>query len=168
MIYDAIERTITIVDANFTTDLQALVAAKGVTGVYTDVKVYGRRRAQQFWELMEKDGVDAGIGIYPQQFDTPAEFVMRRHSRHQIVIEYYAVGKDPDALAVQMELAAEAILRSIDRLIVAGGSSGIIAVGEEDGDIIGEWVGASWNDELRLTEDNLQIRFVCIARDELT
>lgn len=171
MTYDVIERINTIFAANFASDMSALVTAKGLTGQGIDetVVVYPRRRGQQFVTKMAEDNVTAGIGCHARGFVSNAKFSGRRHTTHRVAVEYWALNTSAVALALQLELAGEAVLSCIDRLLASGGSTGIIGVGEEDQEgITGTWGGLSWNeDQTDYFSDFLEVVFTCVSRDEL-
>lgn len=128
MLYDAVEQVYTVVLANFTTDLGALATAKGVS-VTATVGVIKRQTA----ETMVALGADLpAIGVYTVAGSTQAKDQGKRDTLTTMVLDYYAEGTDPANLAKQAELAAEALLRSIDRLwpaLEGGGGNAVGSVG---------------------------------------
>lgn len=125
MIYDAIEAVYTTVNANFNTDLAALVSAKGLSGLTTSATLFKRQRAETFVELgAAANGQLPAIGIYGTAVTTEAKWQGKRDPECTVVLDYYARGTDPVKLAQQTELAAEALLLSIDKVYptAAGGA----------------------------------------------
>ena len=121
MIYDAIEAVATIVTANFFTDMAALISAKGLTGLTTTAAIEKRQRAELYVAL---GAALPAIGIYGLMATTQAKWQGKRDASCTLGLDYYATGTDPIKLAQQTELAAEALLRSIDRIwpTAAGGA----------------------------------------------
>ena len=138
-----VERALVIAQTNFQTDLETLVAAKGLafrretteTDVNTHVVIYDRLQAEIF--LDQRDPDLPGLGIYGLQNRTQARWQGRRDNDVTVVLDYAAIGTDPVLLAKQVELAAEACLLLIDRLPEgAPQATGSIGAGEEDRAII--------------------------------
>lgn len=127
MIYDAIEAAYTVVNANFATDYAALAATKGVA-IVTPVGIIKRQKADIFVPL---GATLPAIGIYGVSGTTQVKDQGKRDTICALAFDFYDRGTDPVALAKQAELAAEALLQSIDRMwpTAAGGA------GEGDGSI---------------------------------
>jgi hypothetical protein len=120
MIYDAVETVYAVVNANFATDYAALAAAKGVT-VVTPVGIIKRQKADIFVPL---GATLPAIGIYGLSATTQVKDQAKRDVFCTMAFDFYDRGTDPVALAKQTELAAEALLLSIDRMwpTAAGGA----------------------------------------------
>lgn len=131
MIYDAVEHAITTAKANFSADLSALASAKNESGVISDVTVHGRLDATEFHS--EVDRLAPGLGIYGNGASTQAKHPDIRESVVTLFFDYYAIGADATDLGKQVELAAEAILQTVDAM--TGGSAGIINAGGADGSV---------------------------------
>lgn len=112
MIYDAIEGAYTVVLTNFATDLAALATAKGVT-ITTTASIVKRQKAETFGTYQI---ALPAVGVYGKKVVTQGKSNGYRDNLSTVVFDYYAVGPDPVILAKQAELAAEALLKSIDRL----------------------------------------------------
>jgi hypothetical protein len=122
MLYDAIETVYAVVLANFATDLAALASAKGVT-ITTTADIIKRQRAETF-VAFGKGVTSPAIGIFSIRGLTQAKWQTQRDTDCTVVCDYYARSADPSALAIQAELAAEALLKSMDRIwpTAAGGA----------------------------------------------
>jgi len=133
MIFDAIEQLYTIAAANFSADLATLAAAKSVT-VVTTCNFVKRQDADLFVSLQL---ALPACGIYAdpaRDTRTQAKDQTKRDNDVALVLDYYATDTDPVKLGKQVELAAEALLQSIDRVAVAG-LGGIYGAGETPGSI---------------------------------
>lgn len=139
MIFDAVERAYLVLGIGttnkFTTDLAALIAAKGVAGLDSTISVYKRERAETFIAL---GGSLPGLGVYGTHVDTQARVggvagVGWRDNVSLVTYDYYCVytaGADaPVKAAKQAELAAEALLKCIDAMVDTPGD-GVFGAGE--------------------------------------
>ena len=126
MIYDALERLVTVVRDNFETDLEGLRDEKELT-ITTSAVVYPGLSADEF-----ADKTLPGIGIYALGGLTQAKFQQLRDTVVTHVLDYFDEGDDVEALDHQVTLAAEALLKSIDRMSEGGT---VIGAGEEAGNI---------------------------------
>lgn len=160
MFYDAIERSYTVIDANFATDMAAIVTAKSETVVATTATVYKRRIGSG---LAEDD--TTAIAIYAITSTTDSKRQGRRDGRINMVWEYWCYGTDPDVVSITVELAIEALLMSIDKLI--GGDS-VMGAGEREGSVIVDPSNLAKLDGSDLYEDFCRIRFPIVDRDEVT
>ena len=128
MLFDAVEQVYVVVLANFTTDLGALATAKGVS-VTATAGIIKRQTAPTFLGL----GADLpAIGVYATDGVTQAKDQGKRDTLTTMVLDYYAEGTDPANLAKQAELAAEALLQSVDRLwpgLEGGGGNAVGSIG---------------------------------------
>lgn len=116
MIFDQVEQLYTVVNTNFATDLGALATAKGVT-INTGATFVKRQNADVFFAL----GVTLpACGIYVTRASTKAKQQGIRDTTGTAVFDYYAEDADPVKVAKQAELAAEALLMSVDRMATAG------------------------------------------------
>lgn len=134
MIFDAIEQLYTALNANFATDMAALVTDKGLTGITTTATIIKRQTAEV---IIAKRATQPTIGIVPARFTTQAKDQAKRDSKNWLEVVYVATGSDPAAIGKQVELALESILRSIDRLAGQGGGVFGAAVQEDsiEGDV---------------------------------
>lgn len=118
MIYDAIEAVYTVVLANFATDMAALVAAKSVADVNAKINVVKRQPAETY---VDRGLALPAVGVYGLRIATQAKNQGARDNVSTVVLDYYAEGADPVVLAKQVELAAEALLVSVDKVTPSGG-----------------------------------------------
>lgn len=132
MIYDAAEKAYEVATTNFTADFIALIAAKGLggLGLTTAATLIKRQDAETFIGL---NAALPAIGVIGRRAHTQAKDQSKRDNVSEIVYDYFAVGPEPSTIAKQAELAAEALLRSIDRLWASG--SGVFGAGELPGSI---------------------------------
>lgn len=114
--YDAVERAVAVLTANFDADMAAIVTDRAVAVTAQVATVYKRREWSVFAELSTFSQAAPGIGVYATEATTNAKRQNERDWTVSVVAEYYARGPDPAKLAVQAELAVEAILRSVDRM----------------------------------------------------
>lgn len=127
MIHDQVERCYTIADANFATDFEALITAKGLggEGFTTTATIVKRQTAETFVNL----GITLpAVGVYARPAETGAKSQGRRQTRGLMVYDYYCEDDDPSKACRQRDLAAEASLKLVDR--IAGGSDGVYGAGE--------------------------------------
>lgn len=127
MIYDAIERAYAVALANFSADLTALAAAKGIT--VTTTCAFQKRQSVE--RALDFNAAKPFCCITGRRATTMGRVSGRRDSLSTVVFDYYAEGTDPVRLAKQVQLAAEALLRSADRC--PGDGSSVFGVGEEMG-----------------------------------
>lgn len=125
MIFDAVETAAAVLAANFSTDFTALASAKGVADLASPPQFVMRQKAEMFTTL---GIILPAIGIYVPHATTGAKWQTTRASVHRCVFDWYARGTTPDLLAKQTELAAEVMLKTIDRL--AGYAAGVEGAGE--------------------------------------
>jgi len=133
VIYDPLEKLFDALDANFATDMAALVTAKGLTGITTTATIIKRQTAEV---IIAKRATQPTIGFYPTTFRTNAKDQVKRDTRCIVEVVYVATGADPAAIGKQVELALESILRSVDRL--AGSGAGVFGAAVEDKSIDGD------------------------------
>lgn len=127
MVFDAIEAAYTIVLANFATDMATLATAKAVT-CETQANIIKRQSAEIYVYLR---AALPAIGIWALRVATQAKGQNGRDNETTLVLDYYATGYDPRVVAVQVELAAEALMISVDKL--TPGSGGVFGAGELPG-----------------------------------
>lgn len=178
MFFDAIERTLAVVTANFATDLAALVALKVTDSFLTqeqaddiqqDATIFERLDAGTFSSHLDEEGKGvrhAGIGVYAGPLTTQAKWQGRRDSRATVIVDYYAVHPDPVTLAKQSELAAEAIVMSIDKIpeaVPAG--SGILGAAELKDEIRVDPLGLSRAKGADFYEDRVIVTFPILEQD---
>jgi hypothetical protein len=125
VIHDVAEQVYATTEANFATDHAALLTAKGVTGFTPTVLIVKRLAAETFIAL----GVALpALGIRVVRAVTQAKDQGKRDSLDTVVWDLYAEHTDPVVLAKWVELGAEAVLLTIDRLWSAAG--GLFGAGE--------------------------------------
>lgn len=130
MIYDQVEQAFAIANANFATDMAALVAAKSIVGLTTTATFIKRQDAEIAKAL---NATPPFVGVVALRAATQAKDQGKRDTLGQLAYDYYASGADPLKVAKQAELAVEALLQSVDRL--AGSGSGVFGAGELSGSI---------------------------------
>lgn len=136
VIFDTIEAVGPVLVANYTTELAALAAAKGVAvlptvgGIDTALTLYLGEAAEDFAPI-EQNALP-GLGV---DWDYALTHAKRnagiRDHVHQLVADYFARGVDSVALKKQMRLAAEELLHRIDQIAATAGS-GVYGAGESD------------------------------------
>lgn len=135
MLYDAIEQAFAVIDANFDADFAALITQKslGGLGLTTTAMKIKRQTAEIF---VAKRASKPTIGVYGIRASTRAKDQGKRDSRNVIAVDYFATGIEADGAKVQkqVELAAEALLKSVDRL-VGGTGGGVFGAAVQDDDI---------------------------------
>ena len=176
-IYDAVERTLEVVKANFDTDMAALVAAKVTAGRLSQEQadamdqkatIYERLAAEEFATHPDEEGPDQeklpGIGIYAGPMTTQARWQGRRDARAVVVLDYYAMGLDPVVLGKQTELAQETLLRSIDRIPEAA-PAGELGAAELRDEIAVMIAGSSRERGLDYYQDRVTLTFPILEQD---
>jgi len=131
--YDVSEGLGTLAAAYFTTDFDALIAAKGVggLGLVTAVTIYPRQPAVVFGG---QEHALPGLGCYAREARTQAKSQQERDSRMEAHYEYLCRGPIAATVRAQAELAAEVILMLVDRFAsIAGGIEG---GGQEPGSVV--------------------------------
>lgn len=156
--YDAIERVAAVITANFDADFDDVLAAHALTEAAVISKtaaVHPRREWVVFSENPAFGPATPGVGVYPLRFSTNARRQDERLWRVTVGLDYYARGPDPAKLALQAELAAEVLLRSIDRCHEGLAGTRVLDAGMEDGSVTGERsrtadlpAGDDWYEEL--------------------
>lgn len=162
---------------NFDTDMAALVAAKVTAGRLDSIQadamdqtatVYERLAAEEFAAHPDEDGPDQeklpGIGVYAGPLTTQARWQGRRDARAVVVLDYFATGSDPVVLGKQVELAAEALLRSIDRIPEAA-PAGELGAAELKDEIAVVIAGSSRERGLDYYQDRVTLTFPILEQD---
>ena len=173
-IFDAVERTLSIVKANFDADMAALVATK-VTALSLSqadadamdqgATIYERLDGSEFSAHADDDeGGLPGIGVYPGPVTTQAKWQQRRAAKVTIVLDYVAIGADPVILGKQSELAVEALWKSIDRIPEAA-PAGELGAGELEDSITSVPIGSSRVEGQDFYEDRWTITFPILEED---
>jgi hypothetical protein len=162
MIYDAVERAYAVVNTNFATDLAAIIADKGVAGLTATASIVKRQRAETYLAL----GLTLpGLGVWSRGTVTQAKVGSGwRDNVSTIVLDYYCVDVDPVKAAKQAELAAEALLRSIDR--IPGSGDGAYGAGELRGSVVVEMSDGFLQDGNARWFRRAQVSFPLTERDE--
>lgn len=162
MIYDAVEKAYAVVAANFAADMAALVAAKGETVDATTATLEKRQRAEKYIEL---GAAKPTIGIWSRGALTQAKVGTGwRDNVTSIVLDYYCSGTNPSVVAKQAELAAEALLQSVDRLPNSG--AGVYGSGELRGSVTVELTDGYLKDGAAKWYRRAQVTFPLTDRDE--
>lgn len=119
MLYHATKRVGEVLAANFDADMAAIVTGSGEAGLWTQAQVESFRTG----ENMRKEitaAAQAVIGVFAIQalaeIAKPGGANVERQSTNTVVAEYVTVGADHAKVTKQTMFAAEAMLRSIDRI----------------------------------------------------
>lgn len=161
MFLEATDRALAILEANFSTDIEALAVAKSVLGIDAEVTVYDRQPVAVVASL--KDSAFPALGVYTAGGTAQSRRQDERLGTVTVVVEYYARRPDqPTLLGKQTELAVEAILRSLDRMAGAGG---VVLAGDPEHSVIVEIFGLSRVEGLKTYEDGARVRFPVVAQD---
>lgn len=163
MIFDAVKRAHEILAANFAADLNALITAKSLTGAVSATTVFDRLGSDSF--AADVTFTTAGLGVYwGGQAQTQARHQDLRESVVWVEAEYYARGDDPAVLAKQAELAAEAVLRSVDRM---GGDGSVLGAAEQRNSVTIQGPRLAYlKDGEKSYEDQVIVRFPMIDEDQ--
>jgi hypothetical protein len=161
MIYDQVEVIAQVVDANYAADMAALVAAKSLTGITTTATVIKRQSAETFRRL---GAPLPAIGVVHLRAATQAKDQQKRDTLGTVVLDYVALGADASKVAKQAELAAEALMRSVDRLAMAGG--GLYGAAELAGAALITMTEGFTEAEDAQYWRRAQVQFTCHDRDE--
>lgn len=132
MVYDSVEKVAALLTANFDTDLGALCVAKSVTTPAAAVIV---KRMDANLHIAV-NGVLPAVCIYGRAATTQAKQAGKRDNRTVVSVDYFdraSVANLPTLLA-QVELAAEAVLKTVDRC-VGDSTTGIWGGGLGDGSV---------------------------------
>ena len=162
MIYDVVELVASVLTTNFNTDLAALCAAKTVTAPTSIVGSVHKREGLLAWAV---DPANLpGLGVVTTRSVTGAKNQAKRDATTVVQVIYYTMGQDAAVLGAQVELAAEAILLSIDR--VAGSGTGQVwGAGEARDSVLVEMYGTAQTKDAGWFEDGCQVEFPCNDRD---
>ena len=123
MIYDAIERVYTVLNANLLTDWNALLTSNSLT---TIASLTIRKREDA--EKMRANGVaftTPAIGIYGLHFNTnfaDGGLGGKRDSLNRISADLVIVGTDGALIQKQVELGAQALVKGMCERVIQGGS----------------------------------------------
>lgn len=120
MIYDLVERAYTVLAANFATDYTALLTEKTVSSPGT-VKIVKRQKVET---ALRYGVLPPLMGVISIAAQATAKMQTRRDTQGLVAYDFYLTGTDPAVVAKQVEIAAEAALKSVDRLAGAGGVFG--------------------------------------------
>lgn len=162
MIFDAVERAYDVVNANFAADFAALATAKGVTGLALTATIEKRQTAERFIALQAPGPT---IGVWGRGTVTQAKVGTGwRDNVSSVVLDYYCTGTDPVLVAKQAELAAEALLRAIDRL--PGSGDLVFGAGELRGSVTVELTDGYLKTRDDLYYRRAQITFPLTDRDD--
>lgn len=138
VIFDAIAAVGPVLTTNYTADLTALAAAKGVLvlpavgGIDATLTLYPDLPAEVF-ATIEQNALP-GLGLMWDRVVTQARHAQQRENMIYGVADYFARGKDPVVLGNQLKLAAETILHRIDQIAGTAGA-GVFGAGEARGSV---------------------------------
>lgn len=123
MIRDAVERVFAIVSGHFNAEFAALASAAGVPAV--TATIYRRQSAEIFSQR-----TTVGLGIYhdggsAHTSRSGAPGSRMRTATVTIVLDWYIQGTTPATVAAQTEIAVDAALRTIDRLVAFDPATGV-------------------------------------------
>lgn len=162
MIYDVIELVASVLGTNFTTDLTTLCTAKSVTAPTAIVGSVHKREDLLAWGTNPANL--PGLGVISIRSVTGAKNQTKRDALTTVRVTYYTMGQDAAVLGAQVELAAEAILLSIDR--VAGSGTGQVwGAGEARDSVLVEMLGTALTKDAGWFEDGVIVEFPCNDRD---
>lgn len=116
MLYDQVEQAYTVAAANFPGHYATLLAAKGVTSPGTVTLI----KRQSVVTALRYGKAPPLMGIVSLAGETQGRDQGKRHTRGLVAYDLYIKGSDPNLVAKQVELAAEALLRTIDMLPESG------------------------------------------------
>lgn len=125
MIFDQVEVAYSVLAANFATDYTALLTAKSVTSPGT-VKIVKR---QSVVTALRYGTQPPLMGVMSLAAQTQAKDQGKRDNRGLVAFDLYITGTDPALVAKQVEVGAEACLRSVDR-IGESAQRGVFGAGE--------------------------------------
>jgi len=109
-----------------------LSEVSGETGVSLDTafSVFRRARAESVWD---RGSETASVGVWIRVARTGAASQKARDWTMTAVIDYTYRGQDRDAVAEQVELATDALMRVVDLLVAR---DTVIASGEREGETV--------------------------------
>lgn len=124
MIYDVVEQAYSVLASNFATDYAALLTAKSVASPGT-VKLVKRQKVET---ALRYGVLPPLLGVVSLAARTQAKDQGKRDTQGLVAYDLYIKGSDPAVVAKQVELGAEACMRSVDRLAASG--LGVFGAGE--------------------------------------
>lgn len=150
MFYDVSEKLGALAAANFTTDFVALLTQKGLEalGVDPNVTVYVRKPARVFGL---NESPLPGLGCWAGAARTQAVSQQERENQLRAHYEYLCRGSDAAIVLAQAELAAEVLMKLVDRFGTAG--SGIEGGGHEPQSVLIDRDGSGPADGLEFYEE---------------
>lgn len=164
MIYDAVEKAYEIVLANFATDMAAVVAAKSETVFSTTATIEKRQSAEKYIAL---GAPKPTLGVVGRGAVSQAKVGSGwRDNVSSVTLDYFCNGSDPVKVSKQAELAAEALLRCIDKMPNSGGGAVVFGAGELRGSITIEFSDAYEKDGSGSWYRRAQVTFPLTDRDE--
>lgn len=161
MFLEAADRTVAVLTANFAADHAALATAKGVAGVDSTVTIHDRLPMAVVASI--EGNTFPAIGVYTAGGSAHSRRQDERMGTVVVVVEYYARSETlPLTLGKQVELAVEAILRTVDRMAGAGG---VVLAGDPDNSVVVEVFGTSRVRGANYFEDGCRVRIPCVVQD---
>jgi hypothetical protein len=165
VIRKVIDRVHSIVSTNFNGDFSTLASAAGVPALTLAAGDFFKRLAAEVFAQK----VAVGIGYYQDGGATQAKrpgaaLSGIRDTTVVVVIDWYLSGDNPDDVAVQTEVALDALLRSIDRMLEPD-ANGVRAAGAERGSIVWEITRTPLIDDSRIATERAKLRVPFTVRD---
>jgi len=128
VIYDAIEKAYEIVNANFATDMAAVIASKSEAGLTATAAIEKR---QDIKKSIALGAAKPTISIWGRGADTQAKVGTGwRDNVSSVIMDYFCNGTDAVKVAKQAELAGEALMRCVDKMPNSGGSGVVFGAAE--------------------------------------
>ncbi|HWO88454.1 MAG TPA: hypothetical protein VNL98_04815 [Gemmatimonadales bacterium] len=165
MIRKAVERVYDVVAANFNAEFATLAAAASVPAVTAD---FFKRLAAERFRLR----TNAGLGIYQDggrsqssEGGAPGSRLRMPGSWIVIVLDWEIAGDNEDTVALQTEIAVDAALRCVDRLVAFDATSGVGGAATERGSFTWQIERTPKSKEGALPRERAIMRFPILARD---
>lgn len=161
MIYDVIERVVTVLEANFKTDFDALASAAGVNTLTVPIR---KRLAMEHFHHLGP----VGIGVYHDGGSSArrkagaGSDAAVRDSEVRVILDWYLRGSQPSVVAVQTELAVAAMMRSVDEI-----PSGLVwSAADAQQSVTWRITRGPLTDAERVAEERALLEFPVMVREE--
>lgn len=169
MIHEAIDRVHTTLKDNFNTDYAAALPAGGPA--LTLATTGGLQSTGDFFKRLAAEvfgrSTQFGIGVYqdPSGGRTNARRPGGiRDTTVVVLVDFHIRGDNPDDVAVQTEVAIDAIVRSADRMLEAD-ANGVRAAGAERDSIAWDVDRTPLWDDVRIPQERAKVRIPMVVRD---
>jgi len=165
VIYDAVEKAYEIILANYATDMTAVIASKaGLTGISNAATIEKRQDVRKSIKL---GAAKPTISVQGRRADTQAKVGSGwRDSVSSIVLDYFCNGADPVKVAIQAELAGEALMRCVDKMPNSGGAGTVFGAAEMVGSALVELSDGYEKDGAGKWYRTARVTFPITDRDE--